>query len=253
MIKESLSFNLAEWSLLRAILEVRYEASYRLWDCSGNLWEEVLSQFTEAERSNVKASPEAQTFRIGRHLELLTSSTAARVILHHPDPALRTFMDVVGPFFRTVVRALQVEVYTRLGLRRIYFRKYGSLEDASSAGFSLRASQLHTFGKGSAPAPLSRANVSVWRESSNLGVMVSLRTSTVGQDVDAPPDLADDLYDKVKEAEQRSEGLILDIDQYTTTGSPRDAIDVRQWAEAARETMSASEIAAALGLGVDNA
>lgn len=131
---------LDSFRLQTAAFEARYEAGWRLWDRSGELWAKVRTKYPELKL--ITAQPNVTTFRIGSQCELSVEIDKTATRSHNPGRSLGEFQGVAQNLLDVAANALGISEFTRLGIRLIFLREYPSLEEASAALLSLKVLRI---------------------------------------------------------------------------------------------------------------
>lgn len=109
-----------------AVLELRYGDAFLIWDVAGALWSEMTSLFPGLAHGDVQ--PNHQVFET-ETIQMTVQLGACRLASRGPD-AVKEVISAANAFCRTVVRHLNVQTFTRAGLRVIAVKKFGSAMEA---------------------------------------------------------------------------------------------------------------------------
>ncbi len=211
-----------------AVCEVRYESAYLIFDRTGQVCHDARTLFTDCTVLN--ATPNQTIFQAKEGafaLELAQS----RFSTTRPDSSLEKFAEHAKKFFDSVTRNLEVKVFTRVGLRTIFRKDFGALDEAKVALTSLKLVGLKSaerYGVGSEP----REILFRW-ESDQLGVMLRFSAESGKIDIVLPPELEPEKT----EIHKSFNGLVLDVDYYTVAPVERTQWDAAAWIQRSIRTI----------------
>lgn len=122
--------DISDFRLLTITCECRFPEAYRLWDRAGTIWSEIAA--VRPGMAKVKVEPSWTTFRLGTKYQLSVRLDSLNVTAHNPGNTIEDFVDLAGQFERIVSGCLQIERYSRIGVRPIFVREYPDRDRASS-------------------------------------------------------------------------------------------------------------------------
>lgn len=211
----------ADFKLVRAAIELRFEPAYAIWDRVGAIWGEACHQWPELEAE--QASPNQTVFLHRPKLQLQVELERILVVHHSPDELRKSIEEVTIPFVAIAKRHLEVEAYTRVGFRLIYRHDFESEQEASRAILSQ--------GLISPPDPgIARGreavgpSMSVRWEDEDTGVRLALLARKQVQKMKAPPD-----QPRIPVQEFEEIGAVVDVDHYTNGAVTAAQLDLATW------------------------
>lgn len=116
-----MAFDLSQFSVNRAVIEVRYEFAPLLWDRAGTIASEIKRKhYPKLELRQV--APNNQNMRLLPDLELSLQTDKCFFICRKPSSDLSELKISSAKVFPTVIERLELTDFTRVGLR-IFFQK----------------------------------------------------------------------------------------------------------------------------------
>jgi hypothetical protein len=218
MAAESLSFS--DLSLGHSVCEVRYEMAFLIFDRTGAVCIACKEKFPEMKLT--QASPSVTSFSVEKYSYWL-GQAQSRVALGRPRLDLREFGQNAKFFFEIVFRELEVTVFTRLGLRQIYYRTFkdadGAIDCIKKLKLQYGSTEDHFGIKGHAQEAVFR-----W-ESEEHGTMLHFASSASSLVV-ATADIR-----QIEEGfeEKYKSTLVIDVDYYTKAPVLRSRWDAEEW------------------------
>jgi len=209
-----------DFKMVSATCEARYENAYLIYDRTGQVCYEARSLFTDC---NVLSATPNQTIFQAKEGSAALELMQSRFSSTRPDSSLEKFAGDCKKFLDSVTKNLEVKVFTRIGLRTILRKDFGTLDEAKAALVSLKLAGLKSaerYGIASEP----REILFRW-ESDQLGVMLRLSAETGKIDIVPPPEL----QAKESEIHKSFSGLVLDVDYYTLAPVERAQWDAPTW------------------------
>ena len=200
--------------------ELRYPNAYLIYDHTGSIIRQSQEHFTEFK--NLAPSPQVTTWASDEgtfSLEIGVSRfTGGRV-----NKNWEGFAKQCKSFFDVVTRLLEIEVFTRVGLRYVAKREFKTLDDAKAALASLMLANLdptRRFNSSESPTEV----LFRW-EDAEIGAFFRLKAETADIKVVVPPEL--DGF--VTAVDKKAIGLTLDMDYYTTAPVEREQWRAEEW------------------------
>ena len=214
--------SLADLTLERITIEVRYETAFLFWDNSGKVLAEMANGYADLEVRNVSVS------NVGcdlwaEGLSLSFDSEKAYVIQEHPEK-LGTFYEFTTRLFNLIQKHLQVQTFTRVGCRPVHSYRTKSPEEAATLmrkalGRAAEDDHLKPFG-----TDVTEVTIRVEDESRGHTVHVSNMPRKVPIKVARPFILDVSGFD--------SEAIVLDVDAYTKKIVVAPQLDVHDFVAA---------------------
>jgi hypothetical protein len=125
------ALRLDDFVLDQAVLEIRYDAAYLIWDRSGRVWHEI--GLSDEDLRPIDTQPSNTTFAVGQRYQFAMNVDVSRAFAYFPERTLESFAKKCDFFFKIVLDALEINILNRVGLRLIYTREYPRIEDAARA------------------------------------------------------------------------------------------------------------------------
>jgi hypothetical protein len=199
--------------------ELRYKNAYLIFDRTGQIIEDMRRFIPEINISS--ASPQQTGFTSNEETFNLEVG-ACRLTRGQIDKGGENFAKHCKAFFDIVTDRLQIEVFTRIGLRYIAKMEFKSESEAKVAITGLQLSNLN---------PAKRFNISEMSEillrweDSEIGAMFRLKAETTTINLTTAPELKQFL----PIVEKKIIGLTLDIDYYTVAPVEREQLNFEEW------------------------
>jgi hypothetical protein len=202
--------------------EIRYDYAYLIWDRAGQLWSELASKYPEMKLSD--AMPDTQNFNWKNIHTFSVGAEKAAVTTLQPDTIIKDFVEASESLLEAVVRSLQVQVLTRMGLRRIFGLECPNREIAVRHLLATGAVNVpsHPIYGLEVKTPLPEYSLR-W-ETDNIGVTTRLRTEHRKAEIELPPIFG---VHKVPKIEQ--DFFVYDVDYYTKKPVSVGQVGVRDW------------------------
>ena len=210
--------NIKDFQFERSVFEFRYSQSYLHWDRAGVLWHAALSKWPKLKRT--RGEPNITSFMLENDYEISVMVDKTNIICYYPKSNLADFIEKAHYFLGSVTRQLEIEQFTRVGLRMFYFKSYPDEQSASADMLGAKLLNLpdgpHFGLDGSFTYPELAAR---W-EGRAAGVTVRLRSEGRKIDFDPPHGIGE-----LQSVHEEKFGLVCDLDYYTkgtvTTGQFR--------------------------------
>ena len=200
--------------------ELRFKNAYLLFDRTGAIAEDLRRNFTDI--SVISASPQVSAFTSGEgglHLEL----GACRFTSGRFDKNSEPFARHCKSFFDTVTKQMEVNIYTRIGLRYILRKEFKTEDEAKAALASCRLANLkptRRFNSSDSPTEIMFR----W-EDAQIGAMVRLKAETTEFKVQVPVEL----QETIPPFEKKTAVLTVDTDYYTVAPVEREQWNAQEW------------------------
>lgn len=221
--------HLDQFELRTATFEVRYDRNVALWDRSGLFWSSWFAKYPDLKIATAAPNEvvaQNRTFRAVAGLE------RANVIALKPgNSGIKDLTEAGTHLVHLLSEVLGVSVYTRLGFRTIFRRRFADKNQAADAVHALglmRIPSTEIFGikDGVALQP----EYSVRLEGSDIGVLTRLKVQELTISKETPPE--------IEEAEDQSSTqtyheMIFDLDYYTTKQVLVSQLRAKDWLESA--------------------
>jgi hypothetical protein len=214
--------HISDFTIQQAVLEIRYPPQYLLWDRSGAFWSSLLMDYPNITYQQV--SPNDVTFRSKSEFELSLKLESAVIVFSHPQRTLLGFKQLCERFVAEIDSHLKPTLFTRVGCRLVYEKRFSKFNEAEGAVRSLalaKAPQGSHFGFDQAPTP---EYIFTFRNATS-GAHVRISASERSLRFDQLPLLwaAEPLTEKSYFS------FIFDVDQYLTGPVLRSQLHVTSW------------------------
>jgi hypothetical protein len=223
----AMNLNFADFTLERAVIELRYSQAYRLWDRSGIIWSEAQRLWPDLHL--IDANPAKTHFRIADKLELAVELENARAVALQPKHGhLDEFSDLATLFFKIVLENLEPSSLLRVGMRFIYFMKFSDRDAASMAMTDLALLKIidpATFGSEN---KVTLPEYAVRYEGKAKGFSVRIRAEGRRLDFEPPIEI-----EALHAVHQETFGIVFDIDHFTVAPMAVDQLSIAEWSRQA--------------------
>lgn len=215
--------NISEFTLQKAILEVRYENAYLHWDRAGSMWHTASQEWLGLEM--VTAEPGATVFRWKNMYEFSARVERANATIHFPGASLDDEgYKVFDKFIELVVSKLSISDFSRIGFRAIFQKKCKSEKDASEQLLSLgllKPPEGRHFG---ISGDITILSFDARWEGEELGSRVRVLTQKAEVDFDPPPGI-----NELKSVHTVKHHIIYDVDYFTTASTSTGQFKPLKW------------------------
>ncbi len=217
--------SLSEFEFERGVVEIRYPNGYLFWDRAGAIWHDAVNK--RAELEFISAEPAKTSFRLGPKYQLDAEIAQARVTAFRPDSSLTGVSEIAKIFFDDVVRHLQIVVLSRIGLRCLLFKEFATPDEATAALFQTGLCALPQGPIFSHKAGTPQIDFTVRMEDDVKGTMFHLAYQK-REFVSYPPV---EIQKRVEPLKLSFQGVLLDVDFYTTAPVQVAQFGVHEWIE----------------------
>ncbi len=204
---------ISEFTLQKAILEVRYEPAYLHWDRAGSIWQTLSQQWRGLEMSSVE--PNATIFKWKNMYDFGVRIERATVTVHFPGPTLGDEeYKVFDNFIQVVSSTLEFGEFSRIGFRAIFEKLYTSEKDASAELAELGILKPPAGKHFGISGDLTILSFDARWEGEELGSRVRVGTNKEEIDFDPPPGI-----DGLKPLHTSRINIMYDVDYFTTAST----------------------------------
>jgi hypothetical protein len=215
-----ISLSIDDFRLSKAVCELRYENSYLVFDRTGQIYHNLRNSFTNLEVRD--ANPTRCTFSAEEGF-LSSELGACRFTTSKADSKLEIFAKHCKLFFDSVSESLELNVYTRVGLRTFFRKEFEDFRKAKELLTSLNPTNFEVSSKfGAEPSP---REVSFRWEGKEIGGILRLSAETGTIDIE----LSTELQPTETSIHKKFNGLVLDFDYYTLSPVERSQWDPIVW------------------------
>lgn len=208
--------------LRRAILEIRYNEAYILWDRSGQIWSEVKSIWPEMK--NQKTEPSYTSFLLDDKRQFWVQLDKSNYTDFKPQGNLNDFITNVAKLISLVSDVLKISEYTRLGFRLLYSKYLNTKEEASEYLLSTENIKYPSGKHFNIEGKVLNPSCSMKWEGESTGVRVVLTTHDKKIDLEVNPDV-----DEINPVHIERSELLYDIDYYTVKNTKRGQLKIDEW------------------------
>lgn len=212
-------------TLFNVAFEVRFDQAFLVWDRSGAIWNDVNKAVPDLKAKHVEPNKVVFGTQGKSELDLSVELSRLGIIASNPEKTLREFSETAAKFTRIVVTTLEIERYSRVGLRLMFRKIYSKPEEAASALLStgiLKAAPDQLFG---VQAATVSPEYSIRKEDGKNGFSIRFRAETVK--LDLVPDFG--TSDFIEPASKTENRVNYDVDCYTQAFSPVGSLIVSDW------------------------
>ncbi len=214
---------ISEFTLQKAILEVRYEPAYLHWDRAGSMWQTASQEWRGLEMSS--AEPNRTVFKWKNMYEFSALVERANVNVLFPGSTLEDEgYKVFDKFIELVASALKISDFSRIGFRTIFQKPCESEKDASAQLLSLgllKPPEGKHFG---ISGDITRLSFDARWEGEELGSRVQIFTQKEETDFDPPPGI-----DELKSVHTSKNLITYDVDYFTTASTSVGQFKPLKW------------------------
>lgn len=218
---------LSAFKFERVVFEVRFPTAFLLWDRAGAIWKEASAAM--ADLKLVSAEPAKTTFRRGDNFEYVVELEAARIIAHRPpDLKLSEFTGASETLVELLTRHLEVSVFSRVGLRFLFFKEFEDRNLETSAVLATGLVRVPSQDLFSTEArPVTALDCGIRWEDKALGVRALLQHQDRQYSLEKPPGL--ELPVPAPPTTVAWRGLSFDIDFYTVGAVQAGQLSAGEW------------------------
>lgn len=116
-----MAFDLSQFSVNRATLEVRFDFAFALWDRAGGIASD-LRKIHFPNLQSKQAEPNLQVLQLAPQVQCSIQADKAFIICGAPTSNLLTLKEASAKFFPLIIERLELVDFTRIGLR-IFFQR----------------------------------------------------------------------------------------------------------------------------------
>jgi len=215
-------FDLSQFTLRRAVFEIRYNEAYILWDRTGQLWEAAINKWPNLKI--VDANPAKQLFKLNDTYELNVELSKAHFSDTKPSSSLKNFIEFSESFLNLVTQTLNISEFTRLGFRLIYINDF---PDKISAANSMLDTKMIKIPEGKHFNITGKVLLPVYSlrwEGESKGVKVVFRAQDKKIGFEAPLG-----FNEVPSMHLEKYELVYDIDYYTLAPIVKGQLKISEW------------------------
>lgn len=217
-------FDISSFRLDSAVLEIRYDNSFLLWDRAGSIWNSFTKKHPELKIE--QAEPNKQRFTDGKSFEYQIETNRAHVSEKRPSSALDKFKNFSDHLCSAVSKEMEIEVFERVGFRIQYFLVCKDQENALSAFLNmnlLRPPNEKVFG---IEGNVKEGGLNIRIEDEEIGTIVRIQVIKRKIHFNAPIEVPE-----LESVEVEEWGVTFDVDYYTVRPIMVSQFKVRDWIE----------------------
>jgi hypothetical protein len=201
--------------------ELRFGHSYLIWDRAGRIWQEAIRLFPKAKVTN--AEPNKIVVREGP-IDLTIEPNRVGIQLFDQE-RLKDIPTVAAKFAQAVASILEIQEFTRVGLREIYWKVFPSREAAAAEVLKfglLKVPEGRYFGVSGLPL---NPEISFRKQEGSKGFSIRIKAEGAEYKLELPY-----LWHKVaKSVLEVREILSLDIDSFVEGTILLSQISFEDW------------------------
>ena len=193
--------------------ELRYKSAFLIYDRTGQVLEDIRDSFTNIA---VSTSAPQQTSWAADEGTFVLELGACRFSSVRSSQSAEEFAKHCNAFFSAVTNHMQINVFTRIGLRYFARKEFKTLDEAKTALASMSLANLkptQRFKSSDSPTEV----LFRW-EDSQIGAFARLKAETV----EINPVIAPELQEHIAKVNKKIHGLTMDIDYYTVAPVERE-------------------------------
>ena len=214
--------DLSDFRLFTSACECRYSNAYLLWDRAGAIWAEFSDAYPSIRM--LKADPGQTIFRLEERFEF--NLRLDRFSVHsYGISASDEFAAVVEKFASIATRQLQIESYSRIGMRPIFYRDYP--DEATATAHLLALNLLRVPAQpsfGISGVPKNPRYIVHWEDKSK-GCMIHVYV----QRREFEPEALPFAWEGPPLKRLESTVLAVDVDYYTVASATVGQVNLREW------------------------
>lgn len=214
--------NLSDLRLSQAVLEVRHETAYQLWDYSGRLWASVARIWPNLVADTVQ--PNLTTFHLDNRYQLSISMDKAYILDTIPTPNLQDFIEKANDFIKIIIQFLNIEYFKRIGFRLVYEKYFQTKEEAAAAMLSTKMIMVPEGPHFAIKGKVSLPKYSIRLEGESIGARILLEAREKKVDFDAPPGMQE-----LTSIHITKNILAYDIDYFTLSPVSTGQLNIIEW------------------------
>lgn len=214
------TLSIDEFKLVNATCELRYKNAYLVYDRTGQVLQDLSRSFTDI---SISSSAPQQTAWVAQEGTFSLEIGTCRFTSARSNQSAETFAKQCGAYFDAVTKNLQINVFTRIGLRYIARKEYPSLDESKAALASMMLVNLkptQRFKSSESPIEI----LFRW-EDSQIGAFIRLRAETADIKLEVSPEL----QEHVPRIDKKIHGLTIDMDYYTVAPVEREQWNALEW------------------------
>ncbi len=207
----------------RIIFQLKYPPAPLIFDKTGKIWKENLVIFPTLKI--ISAEPNKSSFVIDRDAELFCEIDNFRISYYEPKASLTEFIGVAKPFYEICTRVLEIEEFSRLGLRLYFFKEFDSIEQASEIFAKSNLLKLPSSSEFmDIEGKVSLPDMAFIWENDNLGCMVHIKVESRKLRLEAPLN-----FRFIQPTLQSQHGILIDVDYFTKSSVTASQLEIETW------------------------
>lgn len=235
-------FDLSQFKVQKAVLEIRYAPAFLIWDRTGHIWNQVQSAFPDLKSQKVQ--PNLQSLMLNKTINATLAIENSHLAGRNLPNDLKPFSDACQIFFPIIVTELKLANLTRIGFR-IFYEKVFSSKDAdadkdAAADFAL--GNLPSFKRSgkffNTDGRLRDVDFALRWEGENTGAFARVQTVQQKLETEIPAEF-DNIAEPVKVQKTL---LLIDVDYYAHSNTPVSKFNapalIESWAHAIRRDLT---------------
>lgn len=217
-----MSLNLSHFSLVKVSFEIRYDNAYLFWDKAGHIGEASKSLWPKIKI--VSGEPGKVAFKIENKYLIQVELGKAFIIAYKPHSSLKDYIEMAENLEAIVRKELGISIYTRLGFRPFYYKKYAKSEDATKDLLDIKKTHYPTGKHFNIEGKPTKANHILRWEADKIGLLIQLTSE--GQKYEFEPPME---ADEITPISIERNGILFNIDYYTLGSINVNQLNVTDW------------------------
>lgn len=209
-----------DFALVSVNCELRYRPAFLQFDRTGQILRDLRHSFSEIEVS--AAGPQQTSFN-SKEGNFVIDLQSCRFTNLPPDRKIESSARQFKVFSESVCKHLEIDVFTRVGVRIISRKRFDSLKSAKTALALLELPNLSPKRRfNSSESPIE---VMFRWEDEQIGATIDLKSEKTEMKINAPQQLREGL----PKVDSTTFGLTLDMDYYTVAPVEREQWEAHEW------------------------
>ncbi len=205
--------DLGQFKLQRAILEIRFDAAYLLWDRAGAISGSLQKLFPNLKVPS--ANPAQQRFKLNDNTQLSVELDKANIVSFFPPTNLDVFREAAGKVMPIIIDVLDRKTLTRIGFRVFYEKKFATKSEAAQYVVQCMPSLQRTGKHFNIEGEVRDPSFTLRWEGETTGCLVALQAVHAKLEVDVPSD-----WGEITPINEEKSYAQLDADMYAHSSTP---------------------------------
>jgi hypothetical protein len=206
------------FKIQKAVLEIRYDPAYLLWDRAGIITEELRKLFPTLSRKQI--SPNQQVLKLTDDMVISVEIDKAHLVNYFPQKDLEKFRSACGKAFPVVIDKLERSNLIRIGFR-IFFEKRFETNDETAVFVIDHLPAYKRSGKYfNIDGAIRDPDLSLRWEGETTGCLVRFQAMQAKLEVEVPAE-----FGNIDSINEEKKYVQLDVDYYAHASTPSARFD----------------------------